>query len=121
MGFREMIRKVQLYSGFSDDESKDALEHMVEAVAVHLPEIERLDFADQLPDELRDIALSVYATDKNSRSDLVDDFVEIQHVDVVRAKKQIISAWQALKEVINERQVRRIRAQLPNSTVALLR
>lgn len=31
MGFRELIKRVQHYSGFSDKESKDALEHMIES------------------------------------------------------------------------------------------
>lgn len=120
MGFRELIKKVQLYSGFSDAESKEALEHMVEALAVHLTEGERKDFASQLPTELKNIALSVYATEENSRADLVEDFMQVQRIDAAHAKKQILSAWKALKEAISEGEIRHIRAQLPNKTVAFL-
>jgi uncharacterized protein (DUF2267 family) len=49
MKYRELIKKVQNYSGFSDTESKEALEMMVESLAVHLNEGERKDFASQLP------------------------------------------------------------------------
>ena len=120
MGFRELIKKVQDYSGFSDRESKDALELMVESLAVHLTEGERKDFASQLPAELRDIALSVYATEENSKEDILEQFTNLQGVEESRAKKQIHAAWKALKEAISEGQINHIRAQLPHSTVAFL-
>jgi uncharacterized protein (DUF2267 family) len=64
MSYKDLIKKVQEYSGFSDSESKDALQLMVESLSVHLTEHERREFAGQLPDELRDIALSVWATEE---------------------------------------------------------
>jgi uncharacterized protein (DUF2267 family) len=120
MGYRELIKKVQDYSGFSDKESKEALQHLVESLAVHLTEGERKDFASQLPQELQDIALAVYATEENSRKDLLLDFMETQHIKKARAKKQILSAWKALKDAISDGEIRHIRAQLPNKTVAFL-
>ncbi|MBW3568610.1 DUF2267 domain-containing protein [Candidatus Parcubacteria bacterium] len=120
MGYRELIKKVQLLSGFSDKESKEALEHMVESLSVHLTEGERKDFASQLPQELKDLALSVHATKENSRQDILEQFMENQHIDEPRAKKQILSAWKALKEAISEGEIEDIRAQLPNKTVAFL-
>ncbi|HEU4830684.1 MAG TPA: DUF2267 domain-containing protein [Candidatus Saccharimonadales bacterium] len=120
MKFREMVKKVQLYSGFSDSESQDALEHMVETLAVHLTEGERKDFASQLPQELKDIALTVWATEENSKKDILTDFMETQGIDSGHAKKQILSAWQTLKDAISPGEIDHIRAQLPNSTVALL-
>ncbi len=120
MGFREMIKKVQLYSGFSDEESKDALELMVESLAVHLTEGERKDFASQLPQELKDMALSVNATEENSREDILQQFMEIEDIDEGRAKKQILSAWKTLKAALSEGEINHIRAQLPNATVAFL-
>ncbi len=120
MGFRELVKKVQLYSGFSDGESKDALEHMVESLSVHLTEGERKDFASQLPQELQDIALSVYPTPENSRQDMVEQFMENLHVDETRAKKQIHAAWKVIKEAISPGEVNDIRAQLPNKTVTFL-
>lgn len=120
MGFREMIKKVQLYSGFSDAESKDALELMVESLAVHLNEGGRKNFASQLPGELQDIALSVLPTDQNSRQDIIQQFMAIEDIEEKRAKKQILSAWKALKDAITPGEVAHIRAQLPNTTVAFL-
>ncbi|HXR49959.1 MAG TPA: DUF2267 domain-containing protein [Verrucomicrobiae bacterium] len=120
MGFRELIKKVQVYSGFSDAESKDALEMMVESLAVHLDDGERKDFASQLPQELQDIALAVYPTPENSRQDILDQFMEVERIDEGRAKKQIYAAWKALQEAVSEGEMDHIRAQLPNSTVAFL-
>lgn len=120
MGFRELIKRVQYHSGFSDKESKEALEQMVESLAVHLTEGERKDFASQLPQELRDLALSVYPTDYTANQDIVEQFVEMQHIPENRAKKQIHAAWEALKDAISPGEINDIRAQLPNKTVAFL-
>jgi uncharacterized protein (DUF2267 family) len=120
MKYRELIKKVQSYSGFSDAESQDALEMMVESLAVHLTEGERKDFASQLPQQLKDMALSVYATEKNSKEDLVDQFMEYEHIDESRAKKQIHATWKALKDALSKGEIEHIRSQLPNRTVAFL-
>lgn len=120
MGFRELIKRVQHHSGFSDSESKDALEHMVECLATRLNEGERMQFASQLPTELQDIALSVSPTDENSKKDILQQFMDTQKIPEGRAKKQIHSAWSALKETISKGEIDDIRAQLPNKTVAFL-
>jgi uncharacterized protein (DUF2267 family) len=111
---------VQKYSGFSDAESKDALDHMVETLAVHLTEGERKDFASQLPAELQDIALAVDATEGNSRQDILEQFIDQERIDERRAKKQIFSAWKALKDALTPGEINHIRAQLPNRTVSFL-
>jgi uncharacterized protein (DUF2267 family) len=120
MGFREMIKKVQMYSGFSDSESKDALENMVESLAVHLTEGERKDFASQLPMELKAIAMSVQPTKELARQDIIEQFMEQQHIEEDRAKKQVFSAWRALKDSISPGEIEDIRAQLPNRIVSYL-
>lgn len=120
MGYREMIKKVQYYSGFSDQESKEALEHMVEALAVRLTEGERKDFASQLPQELKDMALSVRPTEENSKRSLVADFMETQGVPEDRARKQIHTAWAVIKDAISEGEIEDIRSQLPDKMVAFL-
>jgi uncharacterized protein (DUF2267 family) len=120
MRYREIIKKVQKYSGFSDSESKDALDVMVETLAVHLNEGERKDFAAQLPEELQSMALAVYATDENSKQDILKQFMELEHIDERRAKKQIAAAWQALKEAISGGEAEHIKAQLPNKVISLL-
>lgn len=121
MGFRELIKKVQQYSGFTDAESKDALECMVENLAVRLDDGERKDFARQLPEELQDIALSVIPTEENTRQqDIVAQFMELQGVDEPRAKMQIMAAWHALKQAITPNEIDDIRSQLPNAMGSFL-
>lgn len=93
---------------------------MVESLAVHLTEGERKDFASQLPQELQDMALAVRATDENSKQNIVEQFVQIQGVDTSRAKKQIMAAWNTLKEAISPGEIDDIRAQLPNEMVSFL-
>jgi uncharacterized protein (DUF2267 family) len=120
MKYRELIKTVQQYSGFSDTESKDALDGAVAVLAVHLTEGERVKFASQLPEELQDLALSVYATVENSTQDLFEEFMEVQEVDEPRAKKQLLSAWSALCDTLSAGLIDAIRSQLPHRTVALL-
>jgi uncharacterized protein (DUF2267 family) len=120
MTFKEMIKEVQLKSGFSDAESKDALQTTVESVAVRLTEGERKDFASQLPEELKDIAMSVYPTEQNSRSDILAQFADMQDVEKDRAKKQLLSSWQVLKSALTKGQIEHVRTQLPKQTVEVL-
>lgn len=120
MGFNDMISTVRLASNLSDTESRDALEMMVESLAVHLPERERREFAEQLPEELRDIALSVMATEENSRMDIVKQFMLIEHISRGRAKRQIISAWRALKRTIDITKLEHIKHFVPRSNLTLL-
>lgn len=120
MGYRELIKRVQSYSGFSDSESKDALDCMVESLAIHLTEGERKDFASQLPQELQDMALSVQPTEETAHQDMLQQFMENQHVEEPRAKKQMFAAWKALKDALSGGEIEHIRAQLPNTTVAML-
>jgi uncharacterized protein (DUF2267 family) len=96
MKYRELIKRVQDYSGFSDAESEEALELMVESLAVHLTEGGRKNFASQLPQKLKDMALSVYPSKENAKQDIVEQFMEYEHIDEKRAKKQIYAAWNAL-------------------------
>ena len=120
MGFRELVKVVQVHSGFSDNESADALEMMVESLAVHLTDDERKDFAHQLPEHLQDIALSVMPTEETANQDIVEQFMEMEDIEEPRAKKQIHAAWEALKEALSPGQINHILAQLPNATVAFL-
>lgn len=122
MSFRELIKKVQLNSGFSDAESKEALELMVESLAERLNEGERKDFASQLPKELKEIALTApTAVAEYYDKDILREFMEREGIEEAHAKKQILSTWKALREAISEGEINDIRAQLPNSMVAFLR
>jgi uncharacterized protein (DUF2267 family) len=120
MKYREMIKRVQNYSGFSDSESKEALQLMVETLSVHLTEGERKDFASQLPQELEDIALTVLPTEQNSNEDILRQFMELQDIDEPRAKKQIKAAWKAIKDAISPGEIEDIKAQLKPEVVATL-
>lgn len=121
MGFRELILKVQQYSGFSDAESKDALECMVENLAVRLDEHDRKDFANQLPEELQNIALTVISTEENTKQeDIVVRFMELQGVDEPRAKMQIMAAWNALRQAIAPSELDDMRAHLPRAMASFL-
>jgi uncharacterized protein (DUF2267 family) len=121
MSFRELIKRVQLNSGFSDSESKEALELMVESLAERLTAGERKDFASQLPQELQTIALTApNDIAEYYDKDILKEFMEREGIEEARAKKQIMSAWNALKEAISEGEINDIRSQLPNSMVALL-
>lgn len=121
MGFREMIKKVQVYSGFSDAESQEALELMVETLAERLTDGERKDFASQLPHELKEIALATQPIPKNYKKDIIGEFMEAEGIEESRAKKQVFSAWRTLKETISEGEIKDIKSQLPNSITAMLR
>lgn len=120
MGFKELIKKVQLSSGFSDVESKDALEMMVESLAVRLNDGERKDFASQLPQELHDIALSVLPTEENAKQDIIQQFMQNEHIEESRAIKQVRAAWSAIKSAISDGQVQNIQAQLHKNTADML-
>jgi uncharacterized protein (DUF2267 family) len=120
MGYRELIKKVQIYSGFSDRESKEALDHTVEVLAAHLTDDERKDFASQLPQELQNVALSAEMIQDRSQKDVLRRFMETQGMEESRAKKQVLSAWRALKETISQGEIEHIKTQLPDSSAAML-
>lgn len=120
MQYSALISKVQDYTGLSPAEAKDALDCMVEILAVHLTEPERKDFASQLPEELQDIALAVFATEQNTHEDIFTQYMANLHVREPRAKKDMLAAWKALKEAISSGEISHILAQLPKKTVALL-
>lgn len=120
MGFRELIKEVQLESGFSDAESKDALEMMVESLAVHLDDGERKDFASQLPEPLQDIALAVMPTEQTAQQNILQQFMEQEGIEESRAKKQILAAWSAIKQAVSDGEIRHIKSQLSTQNAALL-
>lgn len=113
MKYRELIKRVQHYSGFSDAESKDALDGTVATIAVRLTEGERKDFASQLPEELKDLAMAVYPTEAMLKKDILSQFAAEQGVDKDRAKKQLLSSWKAIKDAISSGEIRHVREQLP--------
>jgi uncharacterized protein (DUF2267 family) len=109
---------MQDYSGFSDGESADALELLVENVSAHLTEGERRDFASQLPEELQELAMA--PTGQALRDNILEQFMELEDIEENQAKKQIKAAWRAIKDAISHGEAEDIKAQLPGDMVALL-
>jgi uncharacterized protein (DUF2267 family) len=121
MGYRELIKKIQHDSGFSDAESEEALDMMVESLAERLPDDELRGFASQLPTELKAIAMSTAMEDREERHmGIVEEFMVKEQISEDHAKKQVLSAWTALKSFITEGEINHLRAQLPNHVTAVL-
>jgi len=120
MKYREMIHRMQDYGGFNDEEAKDALQLLVETLGVHLTEGERKDFASQLPEELKVIALSVLATETNSKEDILKQFMELQNIDESTAKKQMRAAWATIKDAISPGEIDDTKAQLEPKYITAL-
>lgn len=120
MSFRRLVNSVQRYSGFSTQESKDALELMVESIAVRLEENKRKEFASELPEMLSDIALSVLPSEENSTGKIVDQFMTYEDLGLERAKKLMEAAWRALVDNISETQLNMLKPNLSQSGIPAL-
>lgn len=121
MRYREMVKKVQQYSGFSDSESENALVTFVRMLSKRLTPDERMDFASQLPAELQDTVVSVDTTDDSmTMEDMLETMADEQNIDEDHAKKQIMAAWQTLKDAISKGEIDDIRSQLPKDMTAQL-
>lgn len=121
MGYRDLIITMRQNSDFSDAEAEEALDLMVESIAERLDDIEREDFARCLPPELQDIALGAHVADRQERDlDLINEFMKKENIAQDRAKKQIFTAWETIKSLITEGQVKSIKAQLPDQVAAHL-
>ncbi len=123
MIYREMIKKVQQYSGFSDSESEGALVLFIDILAKRLNPDERMDFASQLPAELQDTVVSIDESETDetmSMQDILETIADEQNIDEDRAKKLIMAAWQTLKDAITQGEIEEIRSQLPKNMSAQL-
>lgn len=116
MQYRKLVQQVQDYSGFSDKESETALQTFVTTMAARLESGERKDFASQLPQELKEQAMAVTDDFNGDRDTFFATFMENEDIqDESRAKKQIMAAWNAIKDCITSGQVSHIQEQLPKS------
>lgn len=121
MQYRKLVQQVQDYSGFSDQESETALRTFIKTMSARLQGGERKDFASQLPQELKAEAMAVTDDPKGGRDDFFVNFMELEDLtDEPRAKKQIMAAWNALKDCITPGQINHIREQLPKALAAEL-
>ena len=120
MTYRELIKKVQHYSGFSDDESETALLLFVKYLAARLTPNERKDFASQLPADLKEVALTNEISRVKTANDFIMQFCLEEDIDERHAKKQVMSAWKAIKDTVSKGEIEDIKAQLPNDIAAQL-
>ncbi len=121
MAYRDIIRKIKETSGFSDKESEVALDILVETLAEHMPDDRLTHFASQLPAELQDIALSTALVERQvHHNDIVEELMDKEMIDEAYAKKQVQSAWSALKTFITDHQVELIRSQLSPQVARVL-
>lgn len=120
MTYREMIKRMQRYSGFSDSESQNALILFVKNLAARLTFGERKDFASQLPPELQEVALTDEVSFVKTAQDFIDDFCYEEGIDEARAKKQIFSAWRVIKDEVSPGEIEDIKAQLPTDLARAL-
>lgn len=120
MQYRELVKKVQDYSGFSDRESEAALRTFVSTLGARLEPDERDDFASQLPSELKDDALASDSSERFGADAFVRRFCDESGVDESEARKQIHASWSALKDAIAPGEIKQIRSQLPRDLDAML-
>lgn len=120
MQYRQMVKKVQLYSGFSDQESEAALRMFVDTLGSRLSPDERSQFASELPSDLKEVALAAESAGKFGAQEFVRHFCEENGIDEAHAKKQIFASWSAIKDAISPGEIRHIKAQLPRDLDAML-
>lgn len=117
MQYRELVKNVSSYSGFSEAEAEVALDLVTETLSSRLNEVERQDFAVQLPVELQQIALRPEGTTKLPLKAMYQALAGLQDVSVGYAKKQVRSVWRALKDTITPGGIADIRAQFSSDMV----
>ncbi len=120
MTYSEMVKKVQDYSGFSEQESDESLKLIVETLSSRLQEGERQNFASQLPSELQDLALAPNDTDKLNADEMFRQLSEVQETGENRVKQQMTAVWQTLKDALTPGQMDHLKAQLPDKLTAQL-
>lgn len=119
MKYHALVQKTKHLSHALEDESQDALEVVVENIAVHLSDYTRRDFAARLPEELRTAAMMV-PTASALDDDLIEQFMDLSDVDESRARRYIRAAWEAICELFDGDSVRDITAELPPNVVTAL-
>jgi len=119
MSYYELIRKIKDATSAEESDSQDALELVVENVAVHLSDHVRRDFAAALPDELQHAAQMV-PTANHIDEDIIEQLMDLEDVDESSARTRIRAAWQALCDIFDTREVSDITAELPHKVVAVL-
>jgi uncharacterized protein (DUF2267 family) len=119
MKYHSLIKKIHRITGARADESQDALELVVENVAVHLTDHTRRGFAAKLPQELHAASMMV-PTASSIDDDIIEQYMDLEDIDEHRARHYLQAAWQALCELFDRESVQDITAELPRQMVAIL-
>jgi uncharacterized protein (DUF2267 family) len=119
MKYHDLVRRIKETADAADDTSQDALELVVEKVAMNLPDSTRREFAAALPDELQHAAQMV-PTASHLDEDIIGQLMDLEDVEESQAKRYIKAAWQAIKDMFDSNEVEDITAELPHSMVAVL-
>ncbi|MDQ3206102.1 MAG: DUF2267 domain-containing protein [Pseudomonadota bacterium] len=117
MQYRELVKKVQHYSGFSDQESEMALRIFVNTLGARLTPEERAHFAIQLPQDLKEEAMSSEESERFGADEFIRRVCNEAGVDESEAEKQILASWSATKEAVSPGEIRQIKAQLPRTWI----
>lgn len=102
-----------------EDVSHDALEVVVENVAVHLNDTARQSFAAKLPEELHTAATMV-PTASNIDEDIIEQFMELEDVTEHQARTYLQAAWQTVCELFDHESLAYITSSLPHRLIAVL-
>ncbi len=119
MKYKSLISRIKHVAGAREDESQDALELVVENVAMHLTDKTRRGFAARLPEELQTAALMV-PTASHLDEDIIEQFMDIDDIDEHRAREFLRVAWQTLCELFDGEVVEDITAQIPRHMATVL-
>ncbi len=119
MKYHALIKKIQHMSQAHNDESQDALELVVENIAIHLSDRTRRGFAAKLPEELQTAAMMV-PTAGVIDDDIIEQYMDLEDVDEHSARHHLRAAWQAVCELFDRESVQDITEELPRTMVAVL-
>lgn len=119
MKYHTLVQKIKHMAQGHEDESQDALEVVVENIAVHLSDITRRGFAARLPEELQTAAMMV-PTASSMDDDIIEQYMELDDVDEYKAKAYLRAAWEAICELFDGDSVKDITEELPRGMVAEL-
>ncbi len=116
MQYKEIVKKVQDYSGCSEDEAKAVIRTVVESIASKLDDAERKDFGSYLPKQLKAFALAVSRENEIAEpDDIYKEYALDRRIDEQTAKKQIMAVWNVLEEMLGDGQLAHIRGDLPKN------
>lgn len=121
MDYVQLLNDIHFRTGMSRRNASDALDALIESIAVHLPEQDRKKFANQLPERLANIALSVYPTQENTSIEILPQFMKNQSLKATQAKQQIAALWTTLKNSVPTTLIEQVKASLSSKNAALLR